>query len=67
MDQTIRSLLTQKKYYSTTNIARVLGETRKKVNWYMFNHPDDYSLVNPVEVGSGKCKVMVWKLTQQAK
>lgn len=67
MDQTIRALLTQKKYYSTNSIARTLGETRKKVNWYMFNHPDDYSLVNPVEVGSGKCKVMVWKLTQQSK
>ena len=59
MEQTIRALLTQKKYYSTNSIARTLGETRKKVNWH--------SLVDPVDVGSGKCKVMVWKLTQQAK
>lgn len=66
MDQTIRALLTKKKYYNTNSIAKALGETRKKVNWYMFNRPEDYSLVDPVEVGSGKCKVRVWKLTPQS-
>ena len=66
MEQTISELLSQKKYQSTNNITKATGMNRKYINWYMFNHPDDYSLVDPVEVGSGKCKVRVWKLTQQS-
>jgi predicted transcriptional regulator len=65
MEQTVCELLKQKKFYSTGNIARVLKMTRKAVNWHMFNCPD-FCLVDPMEVGSGKQTVMVWKLTQQA-
>lgn len=64
MEQTVRELLKQKKFYSTNSIARTLKMTRKAVNWHLFNNPD-FTLVDPVEVGSGKQKVMVWKLTQQ--
>lgn len=64
MEQTVREMLKQKKFYSTTNIAKTLKMTRKAVNWHMFNC-SEFSLVDPVEVGSGKQKVMVWKLTQQ--
>ena len=62
----MEATLTQKKYYSTTKFAKTMGESRKKVNWYMFNNPE-YSLVDPVEVGSGKRKILVWKLTSQTK
>jgi hypothetical protein len=64
MEQAVRELLKQKQFYSTTNIARTLKMTRKAVNWHLFNNPN-FTLVNPMEVGSGKQKLLVWKLTQQ--
>lgn len=59
MDVAIRDLLAEKKHYSARNIARTLGLSRKKANWYLTN--GDFSLVDPVVVGSGKAKVSVWK------
>lgn len=64
MEQTVREILKDKKFYSTNNIARSLKMTRKAVNWHLYNSPD-FSLVDPVEVGSGKQKILAWKLTQQ--
>ena len=59
MDTAIRDLLADKKYYSARNIARSLGLSRKKANWYLSN--GEFSLVEPWKVGSGKAKVSVWQ------
>jgi len=59
MDTAIREILDKKKHYCTINIARTLGITRRKANWYLFN--GDFSLIDPAQVGSGKAKVLVWQ------
>ena len=59
MDAAIRDLLAEKKHYSARNIARSLGLSRKKANWYLSN--GDFSLVEPWKVGSGKATVSVWQ------
>ena len=64
MEQTIIDLLSQKKYQSSNNITKATGMNRKYINWYM-NKNKKFSRVDPLEVGSMKKTLRVWKITQQ--
>lgn len=46
---------------SVRKIAKHFKVKRSKVNRYLENNPKFYK-VNPVDVGSGKVSVNVWKL-----
>jgi predicted transcriptional regulator len=61
MEQAICDLIGQKKYYSTINVAKTLKISRKNANYHLHNC-DKVSLVDPLDVGSGKSKIMVWQM-----
>ena len=59
MDASISDLLNTKKQLSTRKIAKSMGISRKTANWHLCN--GNFTKVDPLEVGSGKCDVSVWK------
>lgn len=61
METQIRDLLHEKKQCSTRTIARALGVTRRKAHVHLSNGP--FEFIVPCEVGSGKRRLNVWKIT----
>ncbi len=62
MDQAICDLIAKKKYYSTRNVAKELKVSRRTAGYHLYNC-DKVSLVeDPLDVGSGKSKIMVWQM-----
>lgn len=60
MEDTLANLLTSKGPCSTRTLAKHVGMSNKNVS-YVLTHSDRFVRVNPLEVGSGKYSVNVWK------